>query len=324
MRILHKLMVDITRHPREIVTLGIDFEWSAKSWTHNIFRVYELIFGRRAGIRIEGVSDSEGFVYSYSWENLFAVYESLVRSLFTLPKFSIVYLPQLQLAGLTRDNVTPFRFAIAFDTSALSTETNNTGQSWSHTCTGSNLILSAFDTAESTTTDPYTNMTYNSVAMTVGNSKASTNRFLKAWYLISPATGANTVQPTLSSQFNQGASSSFTGVKQSTIDNTASASGITGSSPTFTIVPNTAGNTCWVTNAFTDDNGSTFTLSGGTKRQQGSAPMALGDSAGTVSSAGVTLTWTVSPSGNWAGVIMSMAPVATVTVNAGFFFAVDK
>ncbi|MDE2020949.1 MAG: hypothetical protein KGJ13_11485, partial [Patescibacteria group bacterium] len=39
----------ITNHPRELVTP----EWSKKSWTHNVFRAYELIFGRRAGIRAE-------------------------------------------------------------------------------------------------------------------------------------------------------------------------------------------------------------------------------------------------------------------------------
>lgn len=308
-------MVDITRHPREVVSPGIDFQWSKKLWVHNVFRVYEMLFGRRAGVRPDHAAGTNGEQYSYSWENLLAVYENIIRNLFILPKFRIVYVPQLQLAGMVRMGVSPFRFAIALDTSALSTEVNNTGQSWSHTQTGSNLILFAYDVAESTTTDPYSNMTYNSVAMTVGNSKASANRFCKAWYLTGAATGAHTIQPTLTSQFNQGASASYTGVNQSTVDNTSTASGTT-ANPVFTITPVAAN--CWTISGYVSDVTAGTAGTGTTTRQSGGAPMAIGDSNAPVTGGSLyTMNWT--SNGNWGGVMISFAPVAA-TVNSGFFF----
>jgi len=77
--------------------------------------------------------------------------------------------------------------AIALDTTTV----NSSSNSWSHTCTGSNLILvvSFRSTITSTT------CTYNSVSMTRLSQVAfnGTSAYLNTFYLLNPSTGANTV-----------------------------------------------------------------------------------------------------------------------------------
>lgn len=317
-RILPYILGTLTQHNRQKIVAGVDFEWST-SWTYNLFRVYELIFWRREGIRAEMSATKNGVMTFHSWEAGLVYFETVIRA-FRLPKIVKVYVPVLAPIGFPTLPVLPqfaYKFAIALDTSAKSTESNNTGQSWTHTCTGSNGALHVGDTLESTTSDQYTNMTYNSVAMTASTSKASSNRFGKMWYKNGPPTGsAFTIQPTNTSQFNQGGSISFSGVNQTGIDNTATASG-TSTTPSVSITPNTAGNTCWVIAFLVGDAGSTFTASNLTNRQSGTAPFVIADSNGTVSSSGVTVGWTVNSSGNWAEIAVSVAPVAS-TVNSNF------
>lgn len=82
--------------------------------------------------------------------------------------------------------------AIAFDAVANSTTSFSGTGSYSHTCTGTNLILVLSlvfaNNVNATTSSP----TYNGVAMTqaatfTGNAK------VQVWYLVNPATGSHTV-----------------------------------------------------------------------------------------------------------------------------------
>lgn len=313
-RILPYILATITRRNR----YKVDIQWSEHSYIYNLFRIYELIFWRREGIRPEmsacvyeddhGVSKT---LYSFhSWEAVCVHLEQTVRSFFKIPKFKFVkiYIPQFAPIGVPFSK-TPYLFAIAFDVSDISTESSNLGQSWVHTITGSNPILTVWDIAESSTTDPYSGMTFNSVNMTVANSKASTNRFCKAWYLTAPATGAaHGIVPALSpTQTNQGASISYSGASQGTIDGTAVNSAAATANPSFTITPTVSN--CWVASGYVADAGTPSGGTGTTSRRVGSAPMAVGDSNGTVSGS-TTMNWT-NTSSNWGGVIMSIAPFGT-------------
>ncbi len=84
--------------------------------------------------------------------------------------------------------------AIARDTStsASGAPTSSPG-TWSHTCTGSNLIL--FVGVESTgASDNVTGATYNGVAMTLVQKQARLDgREVYLFVLVNPATGSNTV-----------------------------------------------------------------------------------------------------------------------------------
>ena len=107
---------------------------------------------------------------------------------------------------------------IAFDASSAGVQTTTANNiSWSHTCTGSNLILWVAVTEE--TSDDITGVTYNSVALTALTKSGTVTGagFSQLWYLINPATGANTVQVNRTGTTGRltGCSASYTGAKQS-------------------------------------------------------------------------------------------------------------
>ncbi len=86
--------------------------------------------------------------------------------------------------------------AIAFDASSFATTSGAASTSVSHTCTGSNRILIAFVRDDSSST---TAVTYNGVSMTSIVSVTPSAHQLTAYYLVAPATGANTLSVTRSS-----------------------------------------------------------------------------------------------------------------------------
>ena len=106
--------------------------------------------------------------------------------------------------------------AIALDTSTDGGNVSATSLTYSHTCTGSNLVL--FVSVIYGTADNVTGVTYNGVAMTqLGKQqRPGGSRFTYLYGLVNPTTGANNVVISNSaSDFTEGASVSYTGVKQS-------------------------------------------------------------------------------------------------------------
>ena len=132
--------------------------------------------------------------------------------------------------------------AIAFD---AATNGNYNGGSannvtFSHTCTGSDLILLVGIYATSLNT---TGVTYNGVSMTeIGTAFAIGSDNLSAWYLVNPATGANNVVATLSGTGGgQGGSLSYTGASQTgqpDANNTTSGSGTSLTNTLSTVADN--------------------------------------------------------------------------------------
>lgn len=257
--ILPTLLATITRTPRTEVKVGRDFEWSDNSWVHNFFRRYELIFGRRFGIRCELTSDSISRTQQpHTFEAACALLEVYLRELLTFkfPQVSIVRAPAL----ITPQGVlfpSAYSFAIAFDAGSNNVPPTNT--SWSHTCTGSNRIL--FCTGRAPTTDP-TAISYNSGALTkTRNSLSFDSGFCFHWYRIAPdASGALTIAitgPTNPSAVGL----SYTGALQSGVpdaSNTASVSGANALAVTVTTVLDN----CWVVGSATDTNGAGVTSAG--------------------------------------------------------------
>ena len=141
---LKTLLEKITGKPR----YSPEIKWSSNSWTHNVFRVYEMIFGRKYGIRAELSSipfENKTLYYCHSWESVFALTETKVRELLKglVPKISLVYVPQLQTTNgfnLPLSN-SPYLFAIAFDAVSSNDGGVATTNTYSHTCTGSDLTL---------------------------------------------------------------------------------------------------------------------------------------------------------------------------------------
>jgi hypothetical protein len=107
--------------------------------------------------------------------------------------------------------------AIAYDTSSKGTDTTSTGQSWSHTCTGSDRLLVVGVSHTAATDGTLTGITYNGAAMTKAASIRRSDNvcWTQLWYLVGPASGSNTIQITLSGSTRHSATaSSYTGVKQ--------------------------------------------------------------------------------------------------------------
>ena len=106
--------------------------------------------------------------------------------------------------------------AIALNVASAGTNTTTSPLTWSHTCTGSNLVLivavgcRAIGASISTPT-------YNGVSMTLlGSQRTMTASVVALYYLLNPAAGSNTISVAFggtSANCNGGAVS-WTGVKQ--------------------------------------------------------------------------------------------------------------
>ena len=121
--ILPQILTYITGNVRY---LPKNIEWSSALWTHNIFRVYELIFWRKGNpnngdnmIRCEwAVSSNGGLVKFYTFEAVIAHVEGLIRGLLKFEKwmpFKIIFPELAGIGGLSNSFSRPFLFAIAFD-----------------------------------------------------------------------------------------------------------------------------------------------------------------------------------------------------------------
>jgi len=145
------------------------FIYREKNWTSNLFRVYEQIFGRRFGIRLESSAyasiDNYGnktqYVIAYSTEAKIAFLEQYFRQYisFIARKFKQYRLPEFNLfdtfrldyalAGIsyipkTDTKPSGYMFAIALDTSASAvSSTVSTVSTASYTVTGSDVMMLA-------------------------------------------------------------------------------------------------------------------------------------------------------------------------------------
>lgn len=144
--------------------------------------------------------------------------------------------------------------AIALDTSAVSTDQTASPLTWTHTCTGSNLVLVVGVSLTSQVSQPSaTAVTYAGVAMTqVGssNQRGAATSFIETsmWVLFAPPQGANTVSVTASlgtTPHLGGASVSYTGARQKGgADANSSATGTATGDQTLTVA--TVVDNCWI------------------------------------------------------------------------------
>lgn len=319
-RILPKIWAIATRHDRQKVVPGIDFEWSDSSWVHNLFRIYELVFWRRSGIRCEQISDSDGNVYSYTWENLLATYEGMARAWVKrqLPAFSIVYVPQVQLAGLSQGGITPFMFAIAFDNATPDGFAATSVLTFAHAVTGANTLI-LVGTTSGVASDTVTGITYSAVALSNGTSvvvPADRGTCLK--YLKGAATGSNNVVVSVSVAGVAAIAFSYTGALQTGgIDASTTNTGTLVSTLTTTIT--TVANNCWTFMYAATDGNTTLTAGTGSTQRATTNTYYAYDSNGPVASGSNSMTVTPSGSSRLATNMMSFAPVAAPTVNSDFF-----
>lgn len=136
--------------------------------------------------------------------------------------------------------------AIAFDAQSASAFSGAPTVTWSHTCTGSNLVLRVGIYA---TIDNCSGVTYNGVAMTlVTKLNVTGTQYIYVFYLINPATGAHNCVASVSSGNidGYGAGTSYTGARQSSQPE-AFNTNVSASTTSFTTNVTTVTANAWVT-----------------------------------------------------------------------------
>lgn len=203
--------------------------------------------------------------------------------------------------------------AIAFDSITSWTSTVWTSKTYSHTCTGNNLML--FVWVNSSLWDLITGVTYNGVAMTLIQ-KLKTG-WAVSWNYVyalqNPATGSNNVVITASlSTGIYGTSTSYTEVTQSvTMDATATSS-ITASALNMSTNLTTISDNCW-TLCFTVNDTNLFNANSDTMRGTNNGANIFDSNWPKTPAGSKTMTQWCAWSGN-AGVIMvSFSPSVSPT-----------
>lgn len=241
-----------------------EIEWSNNSWTHNIFRVYEIIFWRKIGIRPESsvrlekdYKDNEYENYElYTFEAYCAYFETWLRNLFNR-RWSVIKLHGFQLATNPYSSIglkLPMaNFAIALDVATSSTAGTASPKTWSHTVTGSSPLIAICVGAISGASPPAsTAASYSAAAATKAQSNQKTgssfNEESSIWFKGSAATGANTVSVSWTFTINQGiagVSISYSGAQSG--DAADAVNGLTGTATgaqSFNVT--TVADNCWV------------------------------------------------------------------------------
>lgn len=309
---------------RQMVLHGRDFEWSDKSWTHNVFRAFEVVFGRKCGLRIEmtsGYVDGVEYHYAHTFEASVALIESFVRGLVTKASSIRVWIPVLATPTGIPVPVSPYLFAIAFDTASEGAyQSAATALTWNHTVSGSNTFMAAGILHQLANTN-INAKTYNSVTMTQAQfNDGSLGAFatLVLYYLVAPTTGTNAFNftaTTTSGEAYMGFGSSFSGAKQTGQPDSSNkdytASGIS----TITVNTTVVASDCWLVGIF-DCGGADTTMAAGAGTTARYAPsggynVLWGDSNGTVSTGSQGLTGQRgSGTSGMQGSVLSIAPVA--------------
>lgn len=203
-------MATITRHPRYMPNV----DWSSNNWTHNVFRAYELIFGRRVGVRAEMSTTTyrkDGkmtHLYQFhTMEAMFAHFEWMIRNNFKKLIPSRVYFPQLaSVTGLPHPHFGVL-MAVAYDAVSSGNSTLTT-LTTTHTCTGSDRYLTAGGSGRETVSAA----SYNAVSMSSLGTPAFNSPVRAAMYgLLGPASGGNTLSMTFGGTYNVLGGISFSG-----------------------------------------------------------------------------------------------------------------
>ena len=120
--LLPRLMIRLTGMSR----YRRDFKWRNDSWTHNVFRFYELVFWRRYGVRPElsgrRYQDENGnwrvVLACHTWESAISLMEIYVREFISLRKLLPfkIYIPMMMTGEGVPVFPSPYLFALALDT----------------------------------------------------------------------------------------------------------------------------------------------------------------------------------------------------------------
>ena len=226
----------ITRRKRVKVK---KIEWSDKSWTHNLFRLWELIFWRKVG-KSNNLGDTirphlsfwfdpttgQSHINFHCAEAVIAHVEGQVREFVKAP---VSYIKDVVKKDYTLVFFLPERI-LRFGAVAHSASNGAHNSTFTISSSGTNRIL--FGASIQGVNTP----TYNTVSLTsLTNSSTGSPSFFtgaRTWYLIAPDTGTNTYDTSAGSA--PAAGSIYTGALQSApgvsqVSSNADGTSVTGS-----------------------------------------------------------------------------------------------
>lgn len=277
-------------------------EWARNNWTHNVFRIFELIFGRKFGIRCEVVAYSNGDYTFFTWEARIAHFEGIIRKVIVTELKLIdshFYSPSLRLQ----------RGVIVYDTSGKQDAEGATA-TIALTLSGSNLTLVGYP--YDTLGDLLTGVTWNTTETLTQVNKINGNiaAYDYIYRLFNPTTGTFNVVATTSSINVRLMAASYSGTNQTALDNSSSGSAVNTATYTPSTITTNVDNcmTAW----FVENNsGNANTASTGTVRQSSGTGRSILDllatSTGTYQITGLTGTG-FGGGTDWWHLTISMAP----------------
>jgi len=220
------------------------------------------------------------------------------------------------------DKMVDYQMAIAVDATSDGGRATAANQTYSHTSTGSNLLMLTAVLVGAVENMTSGSVTYNGVAHTMLGSEMlnhATNYKLSLWYLIAPATGAHNVVVTPnSSSDTMAVTVTYSGVSQTGFPD-ASGSRQPAQASQVTESLTTIADNCWMTLVSLDEFGTSMTAGAGTtirKQNSGYGGVFIADSNGSVGAAGShSLVINASNSADWMNdIFVSFAPAGSGTV----------
>lgn len=260
-KILPYILATLTQHNRQKVVVGVDFQWSKDSWVHNLFRLYELVFWRREGLRREMSTSFDGINvihHFYTWEAAIAHGEGLVREFlrtFKVPALVWVAVPQFVPVGAGAAAFSPFPYvlAIARDATGGTNRDSNgaatTTLTFSQTVTGSNLIFIGGFSHQ--VNEALTSMKWNTSETFVSAVDVFNTGSLfrvQLLYLINPTTGTHnvvTIWPTSTTQIWVNGMS-YSGANQSGQPDSTASNFNTSNQTSITTTTTVVASNCWL------------------------------------------------------------------------------
>jgi len=318
-----QLVSNITKAKRYIPEVGTDFEWNQKLLTPNLFRMFELVCGRRFGVRAENttivqrdpIKGTQVIRVFHTWEALIVETEVNFRKIFNIRKnFSFfkdwleglveikIYVPVF--SGGIPNMSSPYVFAVGVDSTSTKISASASGATLTvnHTVSGSNvaMVLAGGERAS------LSSATYNGTSLTAFTNSAYSVQNMRQAYLMSPTTGTNSLVGNFSNNWSTMHCTTFTGASGVTHGgNNGSASNQTSMSSASVTVASGELATDGITHG-------TTVIVGGSQTQLANTFNANGNGSSYRNSAGTyTLNWTAGAGSVWAG------SVAVVSASGG-------
>ena len=325
--ILPFLAAVVTGHPRQEILPGRDFHWTRNSITYNIFRMFEVIFWRRNGIRAEAALTKEGNKYifhCYTFEAFVVHQEGLLRASIknlwkNVPRLERVPIYAPVFAGMPgRPKPIGYHFAIAFDNAANLGDVSSTSLTTAYTVTGSNPLIfigavgaNSGEGGNNLTTASYAGTSATQVdELGVGN--PGSDRDAKDWILPACATGSNNVVINASRSSNiSGGAMSYSGCLATGQPDSHATPTNASMVTSFTFSTTVVANNCWLAAFTTNRTG----VGAGTVYRCGFYHDGV-DSGGTVGTGSQSMIVTNGTAQTWQALIVSIAPAISLIVRS--------